>query len=716
MAHYTVASPSVALITLVNPPVNALSSAVRQALSDAVARALGDPTVKAVVICGEHGKFCGGADIREFSRPMTGPALVPLIDAIEAGEKPVVAAIEGMALGGGLELALGCHYRIAHSKAQLGLPEVTLGLIPAAGGTQRLPRLIGFPAALDLIITGRRVSAGDALKLGIVDQVTERNAGEVAVAFARSVADRPLVSCRLSTWPHLCPADLDNILQMALAKAWQRGRGALAPVACVKAVQAARLPYSQGMEQEQELMSMLFASPQARALQYCFFSQRAVGKWSMPNGACWNNSTARPIRKAAVIGLGTMGRGIAVCLVLAGIPVIAIETDEKQLEAARRVVMALLEKEVQKLPLGSHLGLIHFTSEQRYLREVDLVIEAIFEDLALKKQLFAELSSVCHPDTLLCTNTSHLDVDQLATVTSRPDLVIGMHFFAPANKMKLLEVVFTSRSSPEAVATAMQLGKSLGKVSVAVANCPGFVGNRMLRPYVEQASFLLEEGATPEQVDNALEHFGLAMGAFRMSDLSGLDVGWKVRKAAGLAGPGVPQGRVTRQGYRYSPLADLICEKGRLGQKTGRGWYLYEGPGGRVAFPDPWMHAFLEEYRRVHGLQPRSIGQQEVLERCLFALINEGFRVLEDGIVMDPVALDVIYVLGYGWPAHTGGPMYYAGEVGLPKVLGRLEYYQRLHPDIPHLRPSALLRQLVAKGSPPIHKWRGHVEKGSSRL
>ncbi|XP_041923921.1 peroxisomal bifunctional enzyme isoform X1 [Alosa sapidissima] len=719
MARYAQVQGSVALITLTNPPVNALSAAVRLGITEAVTRALRDPKVKSVVICGENGVFCGGADIREFAKPMTGPPLVPMISAIEEGDKPVVAAIEGMAFGGGLELALGCHYRIAHSKARVGLPEVTLGLLPAAGGTQRLPRLIGLAPALELITTGRHVTAQEALKHGIVDKVTDQSAQDLAIQFAQEVVGQPLLPRKLSTQLTPCPPDVDTILDEAMARVKQRARGAMAPVACVQAVRAAvNLPYQAGMQKEQELMAFLFRSSQARALQYCFFAQRAVGKWSLSSGAHSGNSKPRPVTKAAVIGLGTMGRGITVALVKAGLSVVAVETNKKQLEMGKQMVSAMLKHDAQKMNAVPRLDLLHYTTDLSELKNTDLIIEAVFEDMALKKEVFKKLSSVCKPDAVLCTNTSGLDVDELASVTKRPELVVGMHFFAPAHVMKLLEVVRGSRSSPEVMATAMHLGKRLGKVSVVVGNCSGFVGNRMLRPYLDQANFLLEEGATPELVDGALEEFGFPMGVFKVSDLSGLDVGWRIRKEAGLTGPNVdpkdPSRR--RQGHRYSPLPDLVCEQGRLGQKSGRGWYLYDKPGGRVATPDPDIHKLLEDYRVRHGIRPRQIGSQEVLERCLFALINEGFRVLEDGMATGPEGIDMIYVFGYGWPRHRGGPMFYAAMVGLPRVLERLEYYQQVHPDVPHLQPSSLLRRLVVNGSPPLDKWRDFLQRPHSQL
>ncbi|XP_041857975.1 peroxisomal bifunctional enzyme [Melanotaenia boesemani] len=719
MALYTRVSGSVGVITLQNPPVNALSAAVRQGIVDMMDKALNEPEVKSVVICGQSGRFCGGADIKEFRTNMTGPPLVPMIHRIESGAKPVVAAIEGVALGGGLELALGCHYRIAHSKARLGLPEVLLGLLPAAGGTQRLPRLIGVPAALDLITTGRHVTAAEALQLGLVDEVTDHNTVDAAVKFALSVSGKSVVARRISTYLCPRPPDLDAFFEMAMQQVRQKSRGAIAPVACVQAVHAAAtLPYAQGMEREKQLMATLFGSGQARALQYFFFAQRAVSRWSTPSGAHWDTSKPRPVHKAAVIGLGTMGRGITVALAQAGLSVVAVETHEKQLMEAKQAVSGMLERGAKRGRMVSAHDKVSYSCSMQSVADVDLVIEAVFEDMALKKNMFQQLSSICKPGTFLCTNTSGLDIDLLATQTHNPELVVGMHFFAPANVMKLLEVVYGQRSSAQAVATAMQLGKKMDKVSVAVGNCRGFVGNRMLKPYLEQALFLLEEGATPELVDKVLEEFGFAMGVFRMSDLSGLDVGWRVRKADGLVDPDASTGKSARirHGFRYSPLGDLLCEQGRFGQKTGRGWYQYDRPGSRVAKPDPWLHSFLEEYRTRHGLLARRIDHQEVLERCLYALINEGFRILEDGIAAGPEDIDVIYVFGYSWPRHRGGPMFYADMVGLTKILERLEHYHQAHPDVPSLQPCSLLRKLVASGSPPVYRWREFIKKIHSQL
>ncbi|XP_060786433.1 peroxisomal bifunctional enzyme isoform X1 [Neoarius graeffei] len=719
MARCTRVRGSIALITLNNPPVNALSAAVRRGIVDSVSQSLKDEQVKAVVLCGENGHFCGGADIKEFSGSMTGPPLVPMIHSVEAGEKPVVAAIEGVALGGGLELALGCHYRVANTKSRLGLPEVTLGILPAAGGTQRLPRLIGISAALELITTGRHVLAQEALQLGIVDQVTEGNAVQAAMELALSVIGQPLNPRRLSLRAPVWVPDVDSVCDLALARVKQHSRGAMAPVACVQAVRAAAmLPYSKGMERERQLMDTLFKSGQARAMQYAFFAQRTAGKWSLPNGAQWNNTKARDVQRAGVIGLGTMGRGIAVSLIKAGISVVAIETDVKQLESGKKAVTAMLERDAQRRGTSPPLHLLTFTLSFHQLRDVDLVIEAVFEDMNLKKRVFSDLCKVLRATALICTNTSGLNVDELAAVTDRQPLVVGMHFFAPAHVMKLLEVVYGSRSSPEAVATAMALGKRIGKVCVAVGNCPGFVGNRMLKLYLDQAVYLLEEGATPEQVDQALEEFGFALGIFKVGDLSGLDVGWRIRKASGLIGPDVDPVKPSRWrlGQRYCPLPDMLCQQGRFGQKTGHGWYLYDSPGSKEAKSDPEIRNFLEDYRRKYGIIPRRITSQEVIERCAFALANEGFRILEDGIAAGPEDIDTIYLFGYGWPRHRGGPMFYAAQVGLSIVLEKLEHYHRVHPDVPSLEPSRLLRKLVAEGSPPIQQWKSHLNNLHSHL
>ncbi|KYO36094.1 peroxisomal bifunctional enzyme [Alligator mississippiensis] len=727
MAQYRRAGAAVAVIRLHNAPVNALSSAVVQALAQGVKKADSDPSVKAVVICGANGKFSAGADIRMFSSlpPRDRPALAETVSLIERSQKPVVAAIEGVALGGGLEVALGCHYRIAHAQARVGFPEVLLGILPAAEGTQRLPRLIGVPAALDLITTGRHVLAAEALKLGIIDEIVKENTVERAIELASKVSGQPLGPRKISLKPVPDLPHMEAILSEALVKVKRKARGRLSPEMCIQAIKAAvQLPFAEGVQKERELFKFLLGSGQAKAQQYAFFAERSVQKWTTPSGTSWKTASAQPIRKAAVIGLGTMGRGIVTSLVKAKMSVVALEQDQKQLDVGREAVTSLLQWEASKMQQSGQSqdicdpARLQFTLDFGALRDVDLVIEAVFEDMALKKEIFRKLSTICKPEVFLCTNTSALDIDEIAAVTSRPHQVIGTHFFSPAHVMKLLEVIHGRHTSPTTIATAMSLAKTLNKVGVLVGNCFGFVGNRMMAPYVEQAIFLLEEGCKPEEVDQVVEGFGFHMGPFRMLDLAGLDVGWRSRKGRGLTGPKLAPGTHARQrgSRRYSPLPDFLCEQGRYGQKAGKGWYLYEKPGGRTANPDPWLYNFLSEYRETHGIKARFVDQEEILERCLYALINEGFQILADGTASAPEDIDVIYIYGYGWPMHRGGPMFHASTVGLPHVLSRLQKYSEAHSDIPKLKPSPFLKKLVALGSPPLREWVSHVGQPSSKL
>ncbi|KAG9477485.1 hypothetical protein GDO78_002726 [Eleutherodactylus coqui] len=711
-------SHTVAVITINYPPVNALSSPVRHALIKEFGEATKDPSVKAIVLAGANGKFSAGADIREFSTSaLKTISLEDMNETIEASRKPVVAAIEGVALGGGLELALACHYRVANVQSRVGLPEVLIGILPAAGGTQRLPRLIGVPAALDVIIRGRHVPATEALQLGIIDEVVQGNAVNAAILLARKVIGSNLDKRRLSTNYVPSNPNMESFLDTAVEKAKKQFRGAQAPIACIEAVRASvQKPYKHGIEKERQLFTSLWATGQPQAQQYAFFSERNVAKWTHPSGGRWDTVTPKPVRTAAVIGLGTMGRGIATSLAKANIPVIALEQDAQQLEIGKKAVNGLLEREAEKLlkqglAPGTVLAPVHFTLHFAELRDVDLVIEAVYENTELKKEIFRKLKSVCKPDAFLCTNTSGLNIDEIAAVTNHPDLVIGTHFFSPANIMRLLEVVRGQQTSLTTIATAMTLGKTLGKVSVLVGNCPLFVGNRLLGPYVDQANYLLEEGCYPEDVDKVLEDFGITMGPFRMMDLAGLDVGWRARTEKGLTGNKVLHGTPARQrlGNRYSPLPDMLCELGRFGQKTGKGWYLYDKPGGRIAHPDPWVKDVLHKYRNTHHIKQRPASPEVILERCVYALINEGFRVLEDGIASGPEDIDVIYNNGYGWPKYRGGIMYYASTVGLGKVLDVLEKYHKEHPDVPSMKPAFLLKKLVAVGEPPIKEWRTQV-------
>ncbi|XP_069647932.1 peroxisomal bifunctional enzyme isoform X4 [Haliaeetus albicilla] len=607
----------------------------------------------------------------------------------------------------------------------MGFPEVTIGLLPGAEGTQRLPRLIGVPSALDIITTGRHIPATEALKLGLVDEVVEENTVEAAIRLANKVIGQPLGHRRLSLKPVPELPNMEAFLSEALVKVKKQGHGCLAPELCFQAVKAAtEQPFAVGVQKEQELFNILLTSGQAQALQYAFFAERAVQKWTTPSGASWKTASPQPMCKAAVIGLGTMGRGIVTSLVKANIPVVALEQDLEYLNMGRKAVMLLLEREAMKMEQGAQTldfhnpALLHFTVDFDLLCDVDLVIEAVFENMALKKEIFHKLSRICKPGAFLCTNTSALNIDEIASATSRPQQVIGTHFFSPAHVMRLLEIIYGHNTSPTTIATAMQLAKVLKKVGVVVGNCFGFVGNRMMFPYVQQAVFLLEEGSRPEAVDQVLEEFGFKIGPFRMSDLAGLDVGWRSRKGQGLTGASLPPGTPARQrhGHRYSPLPDLLCENGRFGQKTGKGWYQYEKAGGRTAKPDPWLHNFLSQYRDTHHINTRFIDQEEILERCLFSLINEGFDILAEGIASGPEHLDVIYINGYGWPKHRGGPMFYASTIGLPRVLAKLQKYSKAHPDVPRLQPSVFLKKLVAMGNPPLKEWMSYLSRQSNKL
>ncbi|XP_010189757.1 PREDICTED: peroxisomal bifunctional enzyme, partial [Mesitornis unicolor] len=609
--------------------------------------------------------------------------------------------------------------------AQMGLPEVTIGLLPGAEGTQRLPRLIGVPAALDIITTGRHIPATEALKLGLVDEVVDANTAEAAICLANKVIGQPLGPRRLSLKPVPKLPNMEAFLSEALVKVKKQSRGYLAPELCFQAVRAAtEQPFADGVRKERELFNVLLTSGQARALQYTFFAERAVQKWTIPSGASWKSASPQPIHKAAVIGLGTMGRGIVTSLVKANIPVVALEQNLEYLNTGRKAVMLLLEREAMKMEQGAQTLDFHnparlqFTVDFGALQDVDLVIEAVFENMALKKEIFHKLSRICKPGAFLCTNTSALNVDEIAAATSRPQQVIGTHFFSPAHVMRLLEIIYGRHTSPTTIATAMQLAKALKKVGVVVGNCFGFVGNRMMFPYVQQAIFLLEEGSRPEAVDQVLEDFGFKIGPFRMSDLAGLDVGWRSRKDQGLTGASLPPGTPARQrrGQRYSPLPDLLCENGRFGQKTGKGWYQYEKAGGRRAKPDPWLHNFLAQYRDTHGIKTRFIDQEEILERCLFPLINEGFSILAQGIASGPEHLDVIYINGYGWPKYRGGPMFYASTVGLPRLLAKLQKYSETHPDVPSLQPSVFLKKLAGMGNPPLKEWMSYLSQPSNKL
>jgi 3-hydroxyacyl-CoA dehydrogenase len=676
----------VRIITIDNAPVNAISAAVRTGLLNETKAAIADPKVKAIVVTGAGRAFVAGADIREFGKPPAQgvPTLRDNIAALEASPKTVVAAINGAAAGGGLEIALGCHYRVAHPKAVLGLPEVNLGTIPGASGTQRLPRAVGVPAALDMIVNGVLVPAARC-PAGLADELAEDVVGKaVALALAKparrlSEDDSKLASAKAN------PALFDEY-RKGMAR---RFRGFTAPYKCVEAVElCVKLPYAEALDKERDIFIWCQGQPEARAMRHVFFSEREVAR--VP----WIPKETKPreIKTAAVIGCGTMGGGIAMNFANAGIPVTVVENDAKALERGLGIIKKNYAGPVEKgrmkqEEMDRRMGLIKGSTKYEDLKDADIVIEAVFENLALKREIFGKLDKIAKPDAVLATNTSTLDVDAIAEATRRPDKVVGTHFFSPANVMRLLENVKGKKTSPETAQTAMELGRRINKVAVMVGVCDGFVGNRMLYAYTRQAGFLLEEGATPEQVDKAIYDFGFPMGPFQMSDLAGIDVGYLVRKERREHSP-------TNKRYAYT-VADRLYEMGRYGQKTGKGWYLYDAERNRKV--DPEVTALVEQVAKEHGRTRRAIGAEEIVERCLYPLVNEGARILEEGIAARPLDIDMIWIFGYGFPRYHGGPMHWADEIGLPTLLERLEHYYQ-SADRDWLEPAPLLRRLVKEG------------------
>jgi 3-hydroxyacyl-CoA dehydrogenase len=671
----------IGVITLNNPPVNALSPAVVASIRDAFKAVAADSAIRAIILTGAGKAFCGGADIKEFAKLKPGELAAadvfnPWLNAIEESPKPVVAAINGVCLGGGLELAMACHYRIAAPSAQVGQPEVKLGLIPGAGGTQRLPRLAGIAKAAEMIASGKPVDAADAQRFGIVDRVVEGDVLEEAAKFARGLAGPPRRTRDLT----MAAMPIAPILAIVR----QRAPHLIAPRKAVEAVEAAsRLPFQEGLKVEAKLFRECLLSEQSKALIHLFFAEREVGKVpGLPKEIL-------PIRRAAVVGAGTMGGGIATVYASAGIPVIVREVAQDALDRGMKAIQANLAASVQKGRISQaeaerRFGLIRPTLTYDGFGDADIIVEAVFEDLALKKKVFAELDKVARPDAILATNTSTLDVDAIAAATSRPQQVIGHHFFSPAPVMKLLEIVRGKQTDPAVIATSLAVAKTLGKVGVLVGNGWGFVGNRLFFPYLREAQLLVEEGATVEAVDAALTEFGMAMGPFAVDDLAGIDVGWRVRKENPQLSP---------PGERTPLVADKLYELGRYGQKTGAGWYRYEG---RRAVVDPEVTKLIEETARKSGLKRRSIPASELVERPIYALINEGAKVLEEGVALRASDIDVIYVYGYGFPPHRGGPMWYADTVGLKTVLERVRQFEREHG--PAWKPAALLQKLAESG------------------
>jgi 3-hydroxyacyl-CoA dehydrogenase len=668
----------IAILTTDNPPVNALRHEVRAGLAEALRRVRDDDEVEAVVIACAGRTFFAGADITEFGKPPQAPSLGEVIAAIESMPKPVAAALHGTALGGGFELALACHFRVATAGARVGLPEVKLGLLPGAGGTQRLPRLVGPEKALRMIVTGEPIGAAEALADGVVDEIAGGDLTISTIAFARRVAAERMPLRRVR--------DRDEKLVAegfadAAAASIQRLRGREAPVACVEAVRNAMiLPFDEGLKRESELFQQLVAGDQSKAQRHVFFAEREAAK--VPGIPM--DTKPRTVASAAVIGAGTMGSGIAMCFANAGIPVTLIETGNDLLQKGLDRIAANYRATVARggLPadeMDRRLGLITGAVGIDATGDADVVIEAVFEEMGIKKRVFADLDRVAKPGALLATNTSTLDVDEIAGSTSRPQDVVGTHFFSPANVMRLLEIVRGAKSVPDAVATALTLARRLGKVPAVVGVCYGFVGNRMLGRRSVEAERLLLEGALPQEVESALVEFGLPMGPFAMMDLAGLDVGWLIRKSHG----------------EHAVIEDALCEAGHFGQKTGRGYFRYQA-GSRAAIPDPEVERIILDASARLGITRRKIGPEEIVERTVFPMVNEGARILEEGIATRPGDIDVIWVYGYGWPVWRGGPMYYADRIGLTQLRDRLTLYAERSGD-ESLRPAPLISRLAAE-------------------
>ena len=682
---------AVAVIAMNNPPVNGLGFELRRDIAEGLARAEVDAAVKALVLIGSPRAFSGGADIREFGTPKSTaePSLNTVIRLLEGAKKPVVAAIGGACMGGGLELAMACHYRVAVRGAQIALPEVKLGLMPGAGGTQRLPRLIGVEAALNMIVSGNTVPSEQLAHSALFDEMIEGDLLPGALAFAGKVVaeGRPLKRAR-DIKPTLVSAE--GFFQFARNIVGAAARNFPAPLKCVDAVAAAvALPFEEGMRLERQLFLQLVQSPESRALRHAFFAERAAAK--VPDVP--EDTPLRKIGKVAVIGAGTMGGGITMSFLSAGVPVTLLEAKREALEAATARIRASYEASGRKGRLTAQqieerMALLKATQSYDDLGDSDMVIEAVFEDLSVKEAVFRKLDETMRPGAILASNTSTLDLNGIAAFTRRPGDVIGMHFFSPANVMRLLEVVRGEKTSKDALATVMALAKRIRKTAVVSGVCDGFIGNRMIEQYLRQALFLLEEGATPRQVDGSAEKWGMAMGPFRMSDLAGNDIGWAIRKRRYREQPGL----------KYSRIADRLCEQGRFGQKTGLGWYRYEG-GRRDAIPDPAVERMIVDYSREIGAKRRGIEDEEIIQRLIFALVNEGAAILEEGIAARASDIDTVYLTGYGFPLYRGGPMFFADEVGLYNVVQSMKRFAaNPHGDPGFWKPAPLLARLASEG------------------
>ena len=685
---------SVAVITINNPPVNALSPGVPEGLVAALDAAEKLPSVRAIVIIGGGRTFIAGADIKELELAASGrgsgpPKFHDILARIEDSSKPVVMAIHGTALGGGNEVAMAGHYRVAVPDAQIGQPEVNLGIIPGAEGTQRLPRLVGVAAAVDLCVSGKPVRAPEALKLGLIDRVIEGDLLMGATAFAREIVEKGGALRKTRELSDKLGSEFvdASIFVAGRDQARKTRRNMIAPLKAVDAIEAAvNMPFDEGCKRERELFAECIASDQARALIHAFFAERAVAKIpDIPKDTAVYN-----IRQAAIVGAGTMGGGIAMACANAGISVLLKEVEQAALDRGLATIRKNYENSVKKgrfsqEVMDQRMALIHPQLTYQGFEQADLIIEAAFESMDLKKSIFAEIDKIAKPDCVLASNTSTLDIDEIASVTARPRMVIGLHFFSPANVMRLVEIVRGKATSKEVVATALALAKKLSKVGVVVGNCWGFVGNRMMLPYMREAQFLVEEGATPEQVDRALTNFGMAMGIFAVDDMGGIDVQWRVRQE---------RKHMEKPGLRVPLVLEKLFHSGRLGQKTGSGWYRYDE--NRKSTPDPDVHALIEKTAQEGGIARRQVTEDEIIERCIYIMINEGAKILEEGYALRAADIDVIYLTGYGFPGYRGGPMWYADTVGLKKVRDRIAQFHAQHGEF--WEPAPLLAKLADQG------------------
>ncbi|MDP1742486.1 3-hydroxyacyl-CoA dehydrogenase NAD-binding domain-containing protein [Polaromonas sp.] len=686
---------SVAVITMNNPPVNGLGHSTRVGITDGLQKANADTAVKSIVLTGGGKAFSGGADIKEFGSPkaLAEPNLLSVILAVENSSKPVVAAVHSVCMGGGLELALGCHYRIAAPGCSVALPEVKLGLIPGAGGTQRLPRALGVEPALNMIVSGEPVKSEllaqiPGQKLFDKMSASAESLAEEALAYAQAVSDtRPLPLVRNLPCKH---PNGDAYFQFARNMVKGMAKNFPAPGKCVDAVESAtKKKFDEGMAFEREIFTALMFTPESRSLRHIFMAERAASK--IPDVP--EDTPKRDIQSVAVIGAGTMGGGIAMNFLNAGIPVKMLEMKQEALDKGLGIIRKNYEAQVKKGKLKQdkyeqRMSLLTTTLSYDDLKEADMVIEAVFEEMGVKEKVFKELDRVMKPGAILASNTSTLDVNQIAAFTKRPQDVVGMHFFSPANVMKLLEVIRGEKTAKDVLATVMAVSKKIRKTAVVSGVCDGFIGNRMIEQYGRQSGFLLDEGCTPAQVDKAMEKFGMAMGPFRMGDLAGNDIGWAIRKRRYQEKPNM----------KYSKTADLLCEKGRFGQKTGAGWYDYV-PGKRDAIPNAEVVKMIEDHRAALGITPRKISDDEIVQRLVYALVNEAAHILEEGIASKASDIDMVYLMGYGFPIYRGGPMNYADQVGLFNVVQSMQRFaQNPLDDAAFWQPAPLLAKLAAEG------------------